>query len=107
MEFARASKANQEMLEQAQQKAKTEAIAAVRRLSTTQTSLSSSQRSIICLGRDITGLVTSHSEMNRWLQQELSTTRRKVRLQNVLCGVFFPFLRLPELFLISRYLTNN
>jgi len=80
MEFARASKANQEMLEQAQQQAKIEAMATVRRLSNTQTSLSSSQRSITCLRRDVTGVVTSLSEMNRWLQQELASTMRKVRL---------------------------
>ena len=64
MESAHAFKANQEILEQAKLQAKAEVMAAVKRLLTP-------------LRTDIKCVVT---EMNGWLQQELSTTRRKVRL---------------------------
>ena len=78
MEFARTYKANQETLELAQQQAKMEAMIAVRRLSTTRSSLSSSQKSIIHLRRDVNGVTSALSEMNKLFQQEMTSAKRKV-----------------------------
>ena len=78
MEFARTCKANQETLELAREQAKMEARIAVRRLSTTQTSLSSSQKSIIRLRRDVNGVTSALGEMNRLFQQEMTSAKRKV-----------------------------
>jgi len=78
MEFARTFKANQETLELTRQQAKMEAMAAVRRLSSTQTSLSSSQKSITSLRRDVSGVVTAVGEMNRLFQQEMASAKKRV-----------------------------
>ena len=78
MEFARTYKANQEALELTRQQAKMEAMITVRRLSSTQTSLSSSQRRIFTLRRDVNGVVSALSEMNRLFQQEMASAKRKV-----------------------------
>lgn len=78
MEFARICKANQEALELTQQQSEMEAMIAVRRLSSTQTSLSSSQKAIFTLRRDVNGVVSALSEMNRLFQQEMSSVKRKV-----------------------------
>ena len=78
MEFARTCKANQEALELTRQQSKTEAMIAVRRLSSTQSSLSSSQKTIFTLRRDVNGIVSALGEMNRLFQQEISSVKRKV-----------------------------
>ena len=78
MEFARTCKANQEALELTRRQGKMEAMIAVRRLSSTQTSLSSSQKTIFTLRRDVNGVASALSEMNRLFQQEMASAKRKV-----------------------------
>lgn len=78
MEFARTCKANQETLELAQQQTKMETMATIRRLSGTQASLSSSQKSIFNLRRDINGVVSALNDMNRLFQQEMASAKKKV-----------------------------
>lgn len=92
MEFARTCKANQETLMLAQQQAKMEAMVVVRRLSTTHTSLSSTQKSITTLRRDVNGVVSALSEINRLYQQEMTSAKRKViaRLGSVHCLIVYP-----------------
>ena len=89
MEFARTCKANQEALELSRQQSKMEAMIAVRRLSSTQTSLSSSQKAIFTVRRDINGVVSALSEMNRLFQQEMSSVKRKVTTIYKSCPLYY------------------
>ena len=87
MEFGRTCKANQEALELTRQQAKMEAMVAVRRLSSTQMSLSSSQEAIFSLRKDFNGAVSALSDMKRLFQQEMGCVMRKVT-QITLCPFY-------------------
>lgn len=89
MEFARTCKANQETLELARQQAKMKAMIAVRRLSNTHASLSTSQKSVNSLRRDVSGMITALSEINRLFQQEMVSVKQKVNGLSSSCIIPF------------------